>query len=60
MRKRFLSKGQGRAGGRQGDQIGRILAYWAIIFFGKFFEYDRMGLNFLGYFFPAVKITFKI
>jgi hypothetical protein len=23
--------------GRQGDRIGRIFAYWAIVFFGQFF-----------------------
>jgi hypothetical protein len=29
----------------QGDQIGRIFAYWAIVFFGQFFENYRRGTN---------------
>jgi hypothetical protein len=30
----------------QGDQIGRIFAYWAIVFFEQCFENDRSGGNF--------------
>jgi hypothetical protein len=30
---------------RQGDQIGRILAYWAIVFFGLFFENYKRSPN---------------
>jgi hypothetical protein len=26
---------------QQGDQIGRIFAYWAIVYFGQFFENKR-------------------
>jgi hypothetical protein len=29
----------------QGDQIGRIFAYWAIAFFGRFFEIYSSSAN---------------
>jgi hypothetical protein len=28
-------------GAQRGDQIGRIFAFWAIVYFGKFSEYDE-------------------
>jgi hypothetical protein len=37
----------------QGDQIGRILAYWAIVFFGQSFENHRSSLNVLAIFSKA-------
>jgi hypothetical protein len=30
----------------QGDQIGRILAHWAAVYFGQFFENYRSSPNF--------------
>jgi hypothetical protein len=30
----------------QGDQIGRIFAYWSIVYFGQFFEDYRNSPNF--------------
>jgi hypothetical protein len=30
----------------QGDQIGQIFAYWAIVYFGQFFENDIISPNF--------------
>jgi hypothetical protein len=35
----------------QGDQIGRIFAYWVIVFFGQFFLITAV----LGYFFPQLR-----
>jgi hypothetical protein len=35
----------------QGDQIGRIFAYWAIVYFGKFDEIYRNSPNFWANFF---------
>jgi hypothetical protein len=32
----------------QGDQIGRIFAYWAMVNFGHFFENYRSSINILG------------
>jgi hypothetical protein len=29
----------------QGDQIGRIFAHWAIVFFGRFFENDKSSIR---------------
>jgi hypothetical protein len=31
---------------KQGDQIGRFFAYWAIAFFGQFFEITKVAQNF--------------
>jgi hypothetical protein len=39
---------------RQSDQIGRIFAHWAIVYFGHFFENYNVGPNF-GLHFPTVK-----
>jgi hypothetical protein len=39
---------------RQGDQIGRIFAYWAILFIGQLFENYRNS-TFLGDTFPHGK-----
>jgi hypothetical protein len=30
----------------QGDQIGRIFAYWGIVFFGQFFLFTEGAFNF--------------
>jgi hypothetical protein len=35
----------------QSDQIGRIFAYWTIVFFGKFFENYTISQQFLATFF---------
>jgi hypothetical protein len=40
----------------QGDQIGRIFAYWAIVYFGQFYENYKRIPNFLGNFFPPQKL----
>jgi hypothetical protein len=37
-------------GGNQGDQIGRIFAHWAIVFFGHILENSRSGTNSLASF----------
>jgi hypothetical protein len=34
----------------QGDQIGRIFAYWAVVSLRQFYENYRGGANFLGNF----------
>jgi hypothetical protein len=34
-------------GPKQGDQIGRIIAHWAIVYFGQVFENYTSGPNFL-------------
>jgi hypothetical protein len=34
----------------QGDRIGQILAYWAVVYFGQFFKQQKQH-KFLGYFF---------
>jgi hypothetical protein len=44
---------------KQGDQIGRILANWAIIYFGQVFENYRISTKFLATF-STVKIIEKI
>jgi hypothetical protein len=36
----------------QGDQIGQIFTYWAIIFLGRFIEKYRSGANYWATFFP--------
>jgi hypothetical protein len=46
--------------GRQGDQIGRIFAHWAIVYFGQFFENDRRSLNFLATFFHDENFVFSL
>jgi hypothetical protein len=40
---------------QEGDQIGRIFAHWAIVFFGQFFEHYRSSPNF-----PATFIHKKV
>jgi hypothetical protein len=40
---------------RQGDQIGRISAYWAIVFFGQSLENYNTGSNFWAVLFPRDK-----
>jgi hypothetical protein len=48
----------------QGDQIGRIFAYWAIVYFGQFSENYRSSPQLRGYFFHdqcyALILTKKI
>jgi hypothetical protein len=39
---------------QQGDQIGRIFAYWAFVYFGQFFSLQK-ELKFLGNLFPQYK-----
>jgi hypothetical protein len=41
---------------KQGDQIGRILVYWANIFFGQLFENDRSSQIFWRFFIPRKKV----
>jgi hypothetical protein len=38
----------------QGDQIGRIFAYWAIVFFGQFIENYRISANSWATFFHSI------
>jgi hypothetical protein len=45
---------------RQGDQIGRIFAYWAIVFFWQFFWKLQKEPKFLGNFFSTEKAMHKI
>jgi hypothetical protein len=44
--------------GDQGDQIGRIFAYWAIVYSVKFIENYRSSPNFLGYYFHWEKVKY--
>jgi hypothetical protein len=41
--------------GWQGDQIGRILASWAVVYFGQVFLNLQKKRKSLGYSFPTVK-----
>jgi hypothetical protein len=41
---------------RQGGQIGRIFAQWAIVYFGLFFENYIEQPTFLGYFFQKLNL----
>jgi hypothetical protein len=41
----------------QGDQIGRILAYWAIIYFGRFFKTTEGAQTFVQLFFTLFFIN---
>jgi hypothetical protein len=34
---------------KQGDQIGRFFAYWAIVYFGRFIDTDRSGPSFCAF-----------
>jgi hypothetical protein len=45
----FSSSGDCAVTQHQGDQIGRIFAYWAVVYFGQL-------RKFLGYFFPRYKL----
>jgi hypothetical protein len=36
----------------QGDQIGRIFAYWSIVYFGQRLKHYRSSAKFLATFFP--------
>jgi hypothetical protein len=36
----------------QGDQIGRIFAFWVIVYFEQFFENYKNNPNFCAAFFP--------
>jgi hypothetical protein len=40
----------------KGDRIGRIFAYFVIVYFGHNFENSRSSQVFLGNFFPTIKI----
>jgi hypothetical protein len=42
----------------QGDQIGRIFAHWAIVFFGQIFENCRSSANSLAMYFLQVMYHF--
>jgi hypothetical protein len=51
----MLARWQIRVVQKQGDQIGRIFAYWAIANLASFFENYRRSTNF-GSLFPVVKV----
>jgi hypothetical protein len=41
----------------QGELIGRIFAYWAIVYFGQYFDnYVPKSSTFLGYFSPWLRL----
>jgi hypothetical protein len=42
----------------QGDQIGRIFAFWAIVFFGVLYEKYKCSPNFCATFFSSVKVQY--
>jgi hypothetical protein len=49
-----------KLGRLQGDQIGRIFAFWAIFFFGQFFETYKSSPIFLATDFFHVKICVQL
>jgi hypothetical protein len=42
---------------KQGDQIGRIFAQWAIAYFGQWFENYRSSAYFWATFFPQYQLS---
>jgi hypothetical protein len=42
-------------GGKQGDQIGRIFAIWALVYFGQFFL-NYQSNQYFWLLFPTVKV----
>jgi hypothetical protein len=53
MKERETEKKWEKLRNRQGGQIGRIFAQWAIVYFGLFFENYIEQPTFLGYFFQS-------
>jgi hypothetical protein len=46
-------------GRQQGDQIGRIFAGWAIVFFGQFFSKIMKAAQSFGPFFPHFRLYIR-
>jgi hypothetical protein len=44
----------------QGDQIGRIFAHWAIVYFGHVFKKIQKERKYVGNIFPANKFCINI
>jgi hypothetical protein len=40
----------------QGDQIGRIFAFWVIVFFGQLFENFQSSANFRAFFHGSIYV----
>jgi hypothetical protein len=54
-----LNASDAAVGPQQGDQIGRISAYRATVFFGQFFKY-RSSANFLATFFRKTNYVMSL
>jgi hypothetical protein len=47
------------AGQRQGDQIGRIFAYWMVVYFGPLLKITKCSQRNVGFFLSTVQVMYQ-